>query len=268
MKKFKIVLSAVMLLSAITVFAQQRTLKDEYPQESGHLRFNGYMVYFQNINNTETKTDTLKMVSTFSQPMTFAFTKLPEYITCKAVPATLNPNQKGYILISYNGVKRNGYGQLNDHFTFETNDSVQPEKQVNISVTIVEDFSKLTPEQLAKAAKISFETSTFDFGTINQGDKIEHDFTFSNTGKSDLIIRNTRGSCGCTVGTPEKSTLKPGESSKLHVTFNSAGKSGQQSKTVTITCNDPANASAMITLTGKVEVKTETGGTQQQTPQH
>lgn len=267
MKNIKIVLSVVLLLSAITVFAQQKTIKEEYPQESGNLRFNSYMVSFQNIKNTEIQTDTLKMVSTFSQPMTFAFTKLPEHITCKAVPATLKPNQKGYILISYYAAKKNDFGQVNDHFTFETNDSVQSEKQVNISANIVEDFSKYTPEQLANAAKINFETSSFDFGTINQGDKIEHDFVFSNTGKSDLIIRKTRGSCGCTVGTPEKSTLKPGESSKLHVTFNSAGKSGQQSKTVTITCNDPLNSSAMITLTGKVDVKAD-ANTQQPTPKH
>jgi hypothetical protein len=206
------------------------------------------------------------MISTFSQPMTFAFSKLPEYISCKAVPAILKPNQKGYILITYNAEKRNGYGQINDHFTFMTNDSVQPEKQVNLSANIIEDFSKLTPDQLANAAKISFESPVFDFGTVNQGDKIEHDFIFSNKGKSDLIIRNTRASCGCTVGTPEKSTLKPGESSKIHVTFNTAGKSGQQSKTVTITCNDPANASAIITVTGKVEVKTDPGT--EQTPTH
>jgi hypothetical protein len=267
MKKSKIILFAVMLMPGFSAIAQPKALNDEYPQESGHLRFKSYQVSLGNINNTETRTDTLKMISTFSQPMTFAFAKLPEYITCKAVPATLKPNQKGYLLITYDAAKRNDFGQIYDHFTFETNDSVQPEKQVNLMANIMEDFSKWTPEQLAKAAKINFETSTFDFGTINQGDKIEHDFAFSNTGKSDLIIRKTRGSCGCTVGTPEKSTLKPGESSKIHVTFNSAGKSGQQSKTVTITCNDPANSSAVITLTGKVEVKTDPG-TQQQTPTH
>ena len=195
------------------------------------------------------------MISTFSQPMTISFTKVPDYITCKAVPEVLKPNQKGYILFTYNAAKRNDFGQINEYVTLETNDSMQPQKQLYIVADIMEDFSKYTPEQLANAPKISIENATFEFGTINQGDKIEHDFTFSNKGKSDLIIRKTRGSCGCTVGTPEKSTLKPGESSKIHVVFNSAGKSGQQNKTITLTCNDPSNSSAVITLTGKVDVK-------------
>jgi hypothetical protein len=267
MKKIKIIFSALILLTAITAYSQQQTKQDEYPQVNGHLKFKTYSISLQNIKSTETKTDTLKIMSTFSQPMTFTFSNLPEYITCKAVPAVLNPNKKGYLLITYNAAKRNAYGWMNDYFRFTTNDSLQPEKQVNLSANIVEDFSTLTPEQLANAAKINFESPTFDFGTINQGDKVEHDFTFSNKGKSELIIRNTKASCGCTVGTPEKSTLKPGESSKIHVTFNSAGKSGQQTKSITITCNDPSNASAIISITGKVEVKTEPG-TQQQTPSH
>jgi hypothetical protein len=60
MKKIKVFLSALMLLLAITAFAQQQTNKDEYQQVSGHLKFKGYMVSLQNIKSTETKTDTLK----------------------------------------------------------------------------------------------------------------------------------------------------------------------------------------------------------------
>ena len=259
MKKIKVVLLAVMCLSTVIICAQQKPINDEYPSKSGNLRFNKYQVSFQNIKNIESKTDTLKMFNAFSQPMSLSFTKVPDYITCKAFPENLKPNQRGYILITYNAAKRNDFGQVSEYVTLATNDSVQPEKLIYIVADIMEDFSKLTPEQMVNAPKISFEKSTFDFGTINQGDKIEHDFSFTNTGKSDLVIRKTKGSCGCTVGTPEKSTLKPGESTNLHVVFNSAGKSGQQNKTVTITSNDPSNSSAVITLVGKVDVKKDSG---------
>ena len=259
MKKIKVVLLATMSLFAFVVNAQQKTVNEEYPSVNGNLRFNKYQANFQNIKNTETKTDTLKMINTFSKSLTLSFTKVPDYITCKVVPEILKPNQKGYILITYNATKRNDFGQVSEYVTLTTNDSLQAVKQIYVVADIMEDFSKFTPEQMANAPKISFEKSTFDFGTINQGDKIEHDFSFTNTGKSDLIIRKTKGSCGCTVGTPEKSTLKPGESTNLHVVFNSAGKSGQQNKTVTITNNDPANSSAVITLVGTVNVKKDTG---------
>jgi len=260
MKKIKVFLLAAMCLPAFIVNAQQKPINEEYPSQSGHLRFNKYQVPFQNIKNTETKTDTLKMINTFSQPMTLSFKNLPDYFICKAVPEVLNPNQKGYILITFNAAKRNDFGQIYEYITLLTNDSGQTEKLINIMADIVEDFTKFTPEQMANAPKITIEKASFDFGTINQGDKIEHDFSFTNSGKSDLIIRKTKGSCGCTVGTPEKSTLKPGESTNLHVVFNSAGKSGQQNKTVTITSNDPVTASAVITLIGNVNVKKDAAG--------
>jgi hypothetical protein len=171
-----------------------RTVADDYPNEIGHLRFNTAQLALQNVNNTDSKTDTLKIINTFSQVMTFAFTKLPEYITCKAVPDKLKPNQKGYMLITYNAGKRNDFGFLYDRFTFETNDSVQPEKSVTVTVNIIEDFSKMTPEQLAKAAKIKFESTTYDFGTIKEGDKVETEFKFTNEGDSVLHIRKVKGS--------------------------------------------------------------------------
>ena len=151
------------------------------------------------------------MLNEWNSPITISFPGLPEHITCKSVPESLNPNQKGYILVTYNAAKRNDFGYVYDRLIIKTNDSLQPDKTISISANIVEDFSKMTPKQLKDAPKIQFENLVYDFGTINQGDKIEYDFVFSNTGKNDLIIRKTKGSCGCTVGTPEKSTLKSGE---------------------------------------------------------
>jgi hypothetical protein len=52
----------------------------------------------------------------------------------------------------------------------------------------------MTPEQLKNAAKIKFENTTYDFDTITEGQKIEHDFKFTNEGNSDLFIRKVKGS--------------------------------------------------------------------------
>jgi|WetSurMetagenome_2_1015567.scaffolds.fasta_scaffold176812_2 hypothetical protein len=171
-----------------------KSVADDYPNQIGHLRFNSPQVTFQNINNTESKTDTLKLYNEWGQPMTLGFTKLPIYIKCKAIPEKLKPNSKGLLLVTYDAANRNDFGFIYDRFTFETNDSLQPEKQVSVSVNIIEDFSKMTPEQLANAAKIQFENTNYDFGTVNEGDKVEHDFVFTNTGKSDLYIRKVKGS--------------------------------------------------------------------------
>jgi len=89
----------------------------------------------------------------------------------------------------------------------------------------------------AGAATMKFEKETHDFGKIKAGDLVTYDFKFTNTGKAPLIITDAVATCGCTKPEYSKTPIKPGESSAIHVTFNSAGKAGLQDKQITITAN-------------------------------
>jgi len=84
---------------------------------------------------------------------------------------------------------------------------------------------------------LDFNEKTHDFGTINEGDVVEHTFTFTNNGKAPLVITSARGSCGCTVPTWTKEPVAPGETGEMLVKFNSRGKPNTQNKTVTIKAN-------------------------------
>ena len=42
---------------------------------------------------------------------------------------------------------------------------------------------------------ISFDKKTWDFGTIVDGEVVEHTFRFTNTGSKDLIISSASASC-------------------------------------------------------------------------
>jgi len=46
---------------------------------------------------------------------------------------------------------------------------------------------------------ISYPETEFDFGEIEEGEKVTHEFKFKNTGKEPLVISKAQGSCGCTV---------------------------------------------------------------------
>lgn len=96
-----------------------------------------------------------------------------------------------------------------------------------------------TPDSSVKQTQIAFAKEVHDFGTIQQGDKVHHFFTFTNTGENDLIITRALGSCGCTVPEFPKEPIAPGKTGKMKVTFNSTGKSGQVEKTVTVYANVP-----------------------------
>lgn len=84
---------------------------------------------------------------------------------------------------------------------------------------------------------IKWDKTEHDFGTINQGDKVETVFKLTNVGKGDLVITNARSSCGCTIPTWPKEAVKPGETADIKVVFNSRGKRNNVTKVVTLTTN-------------------------------
>ena len=87
-------------------------------------------------------------------------------------------------------------------------------------------------------AAMTFDKVLHDFGTIDEGETVQTTFTFTNTGKTDLLIVDARGSCGCTVPKyPKNTPIKPGESGEILVSFDSSNKPNTQHKTVTISAN-------------------------------
>jgi len=113
----------------------------------------------------------------------------------------------------------------------------------------------LDTEVLKDTTQIAFVDSVnFTFDTINQGDKVEHNFRIKNVGDKNLVIARAFGSCGCTVPDYPKDPIKPGEVATIHVTFNSAGKSDAQNKDVTLVCNTPVR-NEKLHLHGFVKVK-------------
>jgi len=120
-----------------------------------------------------------------------------------------------------------------------------------ISTELIENpnsASEVDPEHMPV---ITFDNEVFDFGEIVQGEKVNHSFTFKNTGNNDLLISSAQGSCGCTVPTWPKNPIKPGETGKIDVEFDSNGKQGKQNKTVTLVANTIPNTT-VIALKGEV----------------
>ena len=114
--------------------------------------------------------------------------------------------------------------------------------------------SPLTANQSAKTVAVpvvEMKETSFDFGEMQQGESVTHDFVLKNTGEADLIISAAKGSCGCTVPQWPKAPISQGEEATIKVTFNSAGKSGKQNKTVTLVTNAIPNTK-VLTINGNV----------------
>ena len=71
-----------------------------------------------------------------------------------------------------------------------------------------------------KVAKIEFKETTIDYGTIEKGADGLRIFEFTNTGDAPLIITKASSSCGCTVPTPPKDPIMPGQTGEIKVKYD------------------------------------------------
>ena len=115
-------------------------------------------------------------------------------------------------------------------------------------VTTVAAYAQSATTASKNGPVLTWDKSTHDFGTMAQGDVLEHTFKFTNTGNEPLVITNVQVSCGCTTpkGWP-RDPVMPGGSGELTVAFNSTGKMGAQTKPVTIVSNAINDAKLVFT---------------------
>jgi hypothetical protein len=100
----------------------------------------------------------------------------------------------------------------------------------------VEDASVSHNADSGKAV-ISFSEVEHNFGQVKEGEKIGCIFTFINTGNANLVINSATTTCGCTVPKYDRKPIGPGGTGALEVIFDTEGRNGIQSKTITVRSN-------------------------------
>jgi len=133
------------------------------------------------------------------------------------------------------------------------------------SVTQVPPAASITPDPTnPNAADVQFEKEVIDYGTIEQNADGNREFKFKNTGKSDLLITNCQGSCGCTVPTWPKEPIKPGATAVIKVHY-ATERLGPFEKTVTVTSN-AKSGSKVLKIKGDVKPSATPAATTPATP--
>ena len=87
-----------------------------------------------------------------------------------------------------------------------------------------------------KTAKIEFETTVIDYGTIEKGADGVRVFKFKNTGNAPLIVTSVKSSCGCTVPKKPEAPVLPGETGEIEVKYDTK-RVNPIRKTITVTSN-------------------------------
>jgi Protein of unknown function (DUF1573) len=199
----------------------------------------------------------LELVNDSDKQVVVAIKNIPAFIKASVEPSTVPAKTNGVpgksiLTVVFDAKAANMYGFVSNRIYLSLNGSDDYQSSVGVSADIEEDFSNLSPQEIANAPVAEFNTLEHDFGDIQQGDKKEYTFDLINKGKRDLQIRNIRASCGCTSVNPDKNVVAPGEKVPVKVQFDSSGKKGRQSKTVTVITNDPKNPTLTLRISSNI----------------
>jgi hypothetical protein len=97
---------------------------------------------------------------------------------------------------------------------------------------------------------MKFDSTSYSFGKVKQGERVNLVLHFINAGKESLIIREANTACGCDVAEAPREPIPPGGSGTVKYTLDTTSRMGMQSKTITITYN--TDQILVITIRGEV----------------
>jgi hypothetical protein len=117
---------------------------------------------------------------------------------------------------------------------------------------LADDAGVLIEQDLKDSTSVQVSQTTYTFDTATEGQKIEHNFSFKNTGNKPLVVIKATASCGCTIADKPEQPILPGDTGLIKVIFNSTGKRGHNHKTITVESNAYPSFPQLI-LTGEVK---------------
>ena len=112
-----------------------------------------------------------------------------------------------------------------------------------------------TDQGLLPKVVIEGESLTHDFGVMGQQSSGEHEWTITNKGEGDLLLSKGPSTCSCTIANLESdkgTTLKPGESTKVKLTWETRTNNGKFEKSASVLTNDPTKPKIDFIIDGTV----------------
>lgn len=107
-------------------------------------------------------------------------------------------------------------------------------------------------DKSASGPRAALEAPIHDFGALEYGEKVVHDFVIYNDGDKSLVLSNVLSSCGCTVIDFDDS-IGPGGTGRLRVELDSREQSGAFAVHVEVETNDLANPRLKMTVKAELE---------------
>jgi hypothetical protein len=237
-------LPSVILYIKGNVTKKPEDLSATYPQTFGDLRAKNKrdFAFAKIFSQQTTPSQIIEIANAGNETVNITFEHVPEYITVNAVPASLNPQQKGQITVSVNGEKRKHFGYSKDKITVKTGKSIE-----EFSVT------SIVAEKIEQAEKFPVaETQPVDLGKLTVN-KASGTINIKNLGNADLLIKSfSTDNDAFSVVLKKDLKIKAGKTATIKLSAQNLQK-GANTAQIYFSTNDPRNSLLIIGVNAEVE---------------
>lgn len=232
------------------VHEKQRPLSERYPHRCGLLGLKDEVIRIGNLEQDESRTETVHVANLGNRPATVRFTGVSEGLSLSIRPNPIPAGETAELSLTV-VADRSRWGKQ----WYEATPVVDGKAQGSLRAWSFtkENFTRWTSEQTESAAKPIFASSTCEFGFAPSGSVVEGSFRFANKGKSPLVFHSADSDTeGVALILPDE--VPPGGSGTIRVRFDTAGQpKGEVTVILTLTTNSPLRPLVNLFLVGIVQ---------------
>lgn len=236
---------------------QAQPLSELFPLHFGYLAFKSADIKCGNMDMGSQRSDKIVVANIGKAPLKIEFRDITPGLQLTAEPSTLPAGTTGtitYTITSEAGKWGKNYYYFTPVASGKSGSATDKDGRKISSIGIwsftKENFTGLTAQEREEGAKPVFKESTYDFGTVSAGSKVQATYFLSNKGKKVFVIHKADSEWPG-VSASDFPELGPGKSGSLSVTLDTSGMpKGEAMVVVTLVTNSPTRPIVNLYLSG------------------
>jgi len=228
---------------------------DKFPVKMGELSLVTDVMDFGEVKKGAVVTNTISYANQKEQTVTVNCINDNNYILVSPTAndpkeLALEKDQKGTMHIRFDSELFPTYGPMEEYMYLVINNKKDESYKIKVLANVVEDFSKMTEEQIANAPIITV-SSELNLGTFAKGKKGKTAIHISNAGQDPLLIHRIMADTEKMDITRPKA-IRSGKKGNCTVQLKTT-EAGNYELPVTVISNDPKQSVKKVTLRWTVE---------------
>ncbi len=231
---------------------KKKTVGELYPLNVGGVGFRKTVFPAGHIGQGTHKDGEIDIANTTGHKIEPVFTNVTPGLELKCVPAVIQPSGKA--LIKYT-ITANDNPPKWGSVSYSADISVKGQQSgtVRIDASIIDDFDKLSKQQVKDAPLPYFTTTVAEYGRLAPGSGTTCVFHMTNKGKSKLVVHAIESSSPMVkAATPLPLEVPAGGSADIEITLEGVQGDGDTLFSATVICNSPTRPMVNLFMSGIV----------------